>query len=85
MPSPIYPTFQKNKPFADSFEGTATKISTVLFIISILGALASEWDTFINNFLQLGPAIILLIVMMLLIAYTSSNWFYLEKPNSIFS
>jgi len=73
----------KNKPFADSFEGTATKISTVLFIIIILGALASEWDTFINNFLQLGPAIILLIVIMLLIAYTSSNWFKMSNKQSI--
>ena len=73
----------KNKSFADAFEVTATKISTVLFIIIILGALASEWDTFINNFLQLGPAIVLLIVMMLLIAYTSSNWFKMSNKQSI--
>ena len=73
----------KNKHFADSFEGTATKISTVLFIIIILGALASEWDTFVTNFLQLGPAIILLIVMMLLIAYKSSNWFKMSNKQSI--
>ena len=73
----------KNKSFADAFEVTATKISTVLFIIIILGALVSEWDTFINNFLQLGPAIVLLIVMMLLIAYTSSNWFKMSNKQSI--
>ena len=73
----------KNKSFADAFEVTASKISTVLFIIIILGALASEWDTFINNFLQLGPAIVLLIVMMLLIAYTSSNWFKMSNKQSI--
>jgi len=73
----------KNKHFADTFEVTAAKISTVLFIIIILGALVSEWDTFINNFLQLGPAIILLIMMMLFIAYTSSNWFKMSKKQSI--
>jgi len=73
----------KNKHFADVFEVTATKISTVLFIIIILGALASEWDTFINNFLQLGPAIVLLIIMMLFIAYTSSNWFKMSNKQSI--
>ena len=73
----------KNKSFADMFEVTATKISTLLFIIIILGALASEWDTFTNNFLQLGPAIVLLIIAMLAIAYTSSTWFKMSKNQSI--
>ena len=73
----------KNKSFADMFEVTATKISTLLFIIIILGALASEWDTFTNNFLQLGPAIVLLIIAMLAIAYTSSTWFKMSNNQSI--
>ena len=73
----------KNTPFADMFEVTATKISTLLFVIIILGALASEWDTFTNNFLQLGPAIVLLIIAMLTIAYTSSTWFKMSKNQSI--
>ena len=73
----------KNKSFADVFEVTATKISTLLFIIIILGALASEWDTFTNNFLQLGPAIVLLIIAMLTIAYTSSTWFKMSNNQSI--
>ena len=73
----------KNTPYADVFEVTATKISTLLFVIIILGALASEWDTFTNNFLQLGPAIVLLIIAMLTIAYTSSTWFKMSKNQSI--
>ena len=73
----------KNTPYADMFEVTATKISTLLFVIIILGALASEWDTFTNNFLQLGPAIVLLIIAMLTIAYTSSTWFKMSKKKSI--
>lgn len=73
----------KNTPYADMFEVTATKISTLLFVIIILGALASEWDTFTNNFLQLGPAIVLLIIAMLTIAYTSSTWFKMSKNQSI--
>ena len=73
----------KNTPFADMFEITATKISTLLFVIIILGALASEWGTFTNNFLQLGPAIVLLIIAMLTIAYTSSTWFKMSKNQSI--
>ena len=73
----------KNKPFADAFDGTATKISTILFIVIILGALVSEWDTFINNFLQLGPAILIMIVTMLFIAYYSSTWFKMSSKQSI--
>ena len=73
----------KNTPYADMFEVTATKISTLLFVIIILGALASEWDTFTNNFLQLGPAIVLLIIAMLTIAYTSSTLFKMSNKQSI--
>ncbi len=73
----------KKKSFADTFDPTATRISTVLFVIIILGALASEWDTFVNNFFQLGPAIVLLIVIMLFVAYTSSNSLKMNKKQSI--
>jgi len=73
----------KSKNFANSFEVTATKISTMLFIIIILGALASEWQTFIDNLFQIGPAIILLIVAMLIIGYKSSNWFKMNNQQSV--
>ena len=73
----------KSKNFANSFEVTATKISTILFIIIILGALASEWQTFIDNLFQIGPAIILLIVAMLIIGYKSSNWFKMNNQQSV--
>ena len=74
---------KKNRQFADSFEVIATKISTVLFIIIIIGALASEWQTFINNLSQIGPAIILLILSMLIIGYKSSIWFNMNRQQSI--
>ena len=73
----------KNSLFADTFDGTATKISTVLFVVIILGALFSEWDTFTNNFLQLGPAIVILLATMLTIAYTSSTWFNMSSKQSM--
>ena len=71
------------RTFADSFESTATKISIVLFIIIIIGALASEWNTFINNLLKLGPAIILLMVVMITIGYKSSNWFKMNNRQAV--
>lgn len=73
----------KNRTFADSFEITATKISTILFIIIIIGALLSEWNTFINNLTALGPAIILLMVIMITIGYNSSNWLKMNGPQAV--
>ena len=72
-----------NKQFADSFESIATKISTLLFTIIIIGALASEWQTFITNIYQLGPALILLIMCMLIIGYKSSKWFKMNSRQSV--
>ena len=74
---------EKNKYYADKFEPKASKISTILFAIIILGALLSEWDTFINNFVLLGPAIVLLILAMLTIAYRSSKLFKMSDKQSI--
>ena len=73
----------KNRNFANSFEITATKISTILFIIIIIGALLSEWNTFINNLTALGPAIILLMLVMIAIGYNSSNWFKMNNQQAV--
>ena len=72
-----------NKQFTDSFESIATKISTLLFTIIIIGALASEWQIFITNIYQLGPALILLIMCMLIIGYKRSNWFKMNSRQSV--
>ena len=74
---------EKNKYYADKLEPKASKISTILFAIIILGALLSEWETFINNFVLLGPAIVLLILAMLTIAYKSSKLFKMSDKQSI--
>ena len=66
-----------------SFLPIANKISSILFIIIIIGALASEWDAFVNNLNLLGPAIILLIFLMLFIGYISGKLFSLNKKKSI--
>lgn len=73
----------KNKNFADSFEIIATKISTILFIIIILGALASEWNTFINNIIKLGPAIFFLMIIMITIGFKSSQWFKMSNQQAV--
>ena len=61
----------------------ANKISTVLFIVIVIGALASEWDLFIKNLNTLAPAIITLIIIMLFIGYNSALWFGISKKKAI--
>ena len=73
----------KFRIIADSFESTATKISTVLFIIIIIGALSSEWNIFINNLIALGAGMILLMVIMITIGYNSSKWFRMKNKQAI--
>ena len=65
------------------FISIANKISTILFIIIVIGALASEWDLFIENLYTLAPAIITLIVIMLFIGYRSALWFGISKNKAI--
>ena len=73
----------KFKIIIDSFESTATKISTVLFIIIIIGALSSEWNIFINNLSTLGAGMILLMVIMITIGYNSSKWFRMNNQQAV--
>ena len=73
----------KFRIIADSFEFTATKISTVLFIIIIIGALISEWNIFINNLLSLGAGMILLMVIMITIGYYSSKLFRMKNQQAV--
>lgn len=73
----------KYHDFSASFLPIANKISTILFIVIIIGALTSEWEIFINNLNLLGPAILSLIFLMLLIGYCSATLFGLNKEKSI--
>ena len=72
----------KYHSIADVFTPIANKISTVLFIIIVAGALGSEWDTFISNLYTLGPAIIALIIIMLFVGYNSAQWLSISKKKA---
>ena len=73
----------KYNDFSVSFLPIASKVSTFLFIIIVIGALASEWNLFITNLNTLAPAIITLIAAMLAIGYTSAKFFVLSKDKAI--
>lgn len=69
--------------FTIGFEPKASKISSILFILIVLGALASEWDAFINNVTVLGPGIVTLIVLMLLMGYGTSHLFRMNEEQAV--
>ncbi len=78
----LYVNTQYNS-FSLNFSPISNKISSVLFVIIVGGALASEWDVFIENLNVLGPSIIMLISTMLFIGYQSSQWLKVDRPKAI--
>jgi bile acid:Na+ symporter, BASS family len=48
-------------------EPVLTRISTVLFVVIVLAALASNWGLFIENLARIGPALIVLNLLLLLV------------------
>ena len=73
----------KYKRFSESFEPKASKISTVLFMVIVVGALASEWNAFIANVATLGPSIIILILTMLFVGYNSAQWLKMSSKRAV--
>jgi len=54
--------------FADRFERRARRISTVLFILIVLGAIYTERANITDYFIQAGPVTLVLNVLMMVIA-----------------
>lgn len=73
----------KYKYLIKSIEPKASKISTGLFVIIVVGALTSEWETFLANVGTLGPTIIALIITMLFIGYNSAKWFTMSSKRAV--
>ena len=72
-----------HKGIANKFYPLANKVSTFLFIVIVIGALVSEWNTFINNLSSMGPAIMILILIMLFIGYNSAKLFSINNKQAI--
>ena len=64
-------------------EPIASKISTVLFVVIVIGALASEWDAFIANVGTLGPSMVILILTMLFIGFKSAQFFKMNAKRAV--
>ena len=59
----------KYSPHLHTFKPLSNKISSVLFVLIVFGALSSEWNIFIENLSILAPSIFTLISIMLAIGY----------------
>tara|TARA_Y100000588_G_scaffold48342_1_gene45497 strand:- start:1991 stop:2965 length:975 start_codon:yes stop_codon:yes gene_type:complete len=63
---------------ADGMEKGVNTAAAVLFVIIVLAAIASEWDTLMDNIGTLGPAVVALNVLMLTIGFQSAKLLDLE-------
>jgi len=63
---------------ADGMEKGVSMTAAVLFVIIVLAAIGSEWDTLMDNIGTLGPAVVVLNVLMLTIGYHSAKLLDLE-------
>ena len=63
---------------ADYMEKGVNLTAAGLFLIIVLAAIFSEWDTLIENIGKLGPAVITLNIIMLFVGFQSANLFNLE-------
>ena len=64
---------------ADSIEPLIGKIAAGLFIIIVIAAIASEFDTLMENLGTLGPAVVALNILMLGIGWKSATVLDLEN------
>ena len=66
----------------NTFKPLSNKISSVLFVVIVFGALSSEWNTFIKNLSILAPSIFTLIFIMLTIGYYIPKLFDLDTKKA---
>ena len=68
-----------SETMADGIEPLIGKIAAVLFIIIVIAAIASEFDTLMENIGTLGPAVVILNILMLGIGWKSATVLDLEN------
>lgn len=58
------------------------KIAAVLFVVIVIGALASNWKVFVENLPVLGPSLVALNVVLLAVGYGSARLLQLPRPTA---
>lgn len=65
--------------FAQAIEPKLVVVASVLFVLIIIAAVASDWALFTENFASLGPALILMIIVMMVLGFWVSGVFGLTS------
>jgi BASS family bile acid:Na+ symporter len=73
---------RSRQSLAATLERVAGPLANGLFVVMVVGAVASEWGTLIDNLPSLGPAVIALNVVMLAVGYGSGQLFKLGRARS---
>ncbi len=68
---------------ATRIEPMVFRIATVLFIIIVIGALASNWSLFIANLAVLGPLLVVLNIVLLAVGMGFSRMLGINRGDSI--
>jgi len=67
---------------ADKMDKGVGMVAAGLFVIIVLAAIATEWDTLMDNIGKLGPAVMLLCAVMLGIGYGSAAFLELNSKRA---
>lgn len=69
--------------FAESFEPCAKIVASTLFIIIVLGAIASQWENLPHYFEEAGLVILLLNLIMMIVGFYTARAFSLGRRQGI--
>ena len=69
--------------FAERFERGAGILATVLFVVIVVGALATNWALFVDNLATVGPVLIALNAVMLGLGFAAARAGGLDHPHSV--
>ncbi|AEV35729.1 P3 protein (Solute carrier family 10 member 3) [Pseudovibrio sp. FO-BEG1] len=69
--------------FTSAISKVVSLVASVLFVVIVLGAIATNWSVLTANILELGPVLIFLNVVMLLIGYGGAKMMKLSHPDSV--
>ncbi len=69
--------------WATKAEPWAGRVALVLFVVIVIGALASNWTLFVENLPVLGPVLVLLNVLMLVIGMAAARLAGLSRGDAI--
>jgi BASS family bile acid:Na+ symporter len=73
----------KSENFTNKFEPIASKISSLLFVLIVVGIIIQKWDLLIENITSLGPLSLAFNLLVMFVAILVSRLFSLDLKEKI--